>query len=413
MSASADLLKELRIDRKAAPPAPPGRGPRVVFGVLVVIALAGAGAWWMLRHKPVEVRTAPVAAIANGGESASVLDASGYVVARRMATVSAKITGKVREVFIEEGMRVEQGQVMATLDPVDADAQRALSAAQLDQSRTQVANVQAQLKQAEADALRLHTLVGQQLVSRSQYDQAVAARDALRAQLQAAQRGVGVAGRGLAIADNGVDNTIVRAPFAGVVTAKAAQPGEIVSPLATGGFTRTGIGTIVDMDSLEVEVDVGEAYIGRVQAKMPAEVVLNAYPDWRIPAEVIAIIPAADRGKATVKVRVAMKVKDARIVPDMGVRVSFLEKPRPAGDDKPQGVRVPAAALAQRDGKTVAFSVGEDGKVAMHAVSTGIDMGKDKQVLSGLAAGQSVVLDPPASLKDGDAVVESGEEAAP
>lgn len=413
MSASADLLKELRIDRKAAPPATPRRGPWVVLGVLAALALAGAGAWWMLRHKPVEVRTAPVAAIAIGGESASVLDASGYVVARRMATVSAKITGKVREVFIEEGMRVEQGQVMATLDPVDADAQRALSAAQLDQSRTQVANVQAQLKQAEADALRLHTLVGQQLVSRSQYDQAVAARDALRAQLQAAQRGVDVAGRSLTIADNGVDNTIVRAPFAGVVTAKAAQPGEIVSPLATGGFTRTGIGTIVDMDSLEVEVDVGEAYIGRVQAKMPAEVVLNAYPDWRIPAEVIAIIPAADRGKATVKVRVAMKVKDARIVPDMGVRVSFLEKPRPAGDDKPQGVRVPAAALAQRDGKTVAFSVGEDGKVAMHAVSTGIDMGKDKQVLSGLAAGQSVVLDPPASLKDGDAVVESGEEAAP
>jgi RND family efflux transporter MFP subunit len=413
MSASADLLKELRIDRKAAPPAPPRRGPWIVLGVLAVVALAGAGAWWMLRHKPVDVRTAPVAAIAAGGESASVLDASGYVVARRMATVSAKITGKVREVFIEEGMRVEQGQVMATLDPVDADAQRALSAAQLEQSRTQVANIQAQLKQAEADALRLHTLVGQQLVSRSQYDQAVAARDALRAQLQAAQRGVGVAGRSLTIADNGVDNTIVRAPFAGVVTAKAAQPGEIVSPLATGGFTRTGIGTIVDMDSLEVEVDVGEAYIGRVQAKMPAEVVLNAYPDWRIPAEVIAIIPAADRGKATVKVRVAMKVKDARIVPDMGVRVSFLEKPREAKDDKPQGVRVPAAALAQRDGKTVAFTVGEDGKVAMHAVSTGIDMGKDKQVLSGLAAGQSVVLDPPASLKDGDAVVETGDEATP
>ena len=413
MSASADLLKELRIDRKAAPPATPRRGPWVVLGVLAIVALAGAGAWWILRHKPVEVHTAPVAAIAAGGESASVLDASGYVVARRMATVSAKITGKVREVFIEEGMRVEQGQVMATLDPVDADAQRALSAAQLEQSRTQVANIQAQLKQAEADARRLHTLVGQQLVSRSQYDQAVAARDALRAQLQAAQRGVGVAGRSLTIADNGVDNTIVRAPFAGVVTAKAAQPGEIVSPLATGGFTRTGIGTIVDMDSLEVEVDVGEAYIGRVQAKMPAEVVLNAYPDWRIPAEVIAIIPAADRGKATVKVRVAMKVKDARIVPDMGVRVSFLEKPREAKDDKPQGVRVPTAALAQRDGKTVAFSVGEDGKVAMHAVSTGIDMGKDKQVLSGLAAGQSVVLDPPASLKDGDAVVESGEEAAP
>ena len=413
MNASAELLKELRIDRKAPPPAPPRRRRWWVLGVAAIVVLAAAAAWLALRHRPLEVHTAPVVAIGSGGESASVLDASGYVVARRTATVSAKITGKVREIRIEEGMRVEEGQIMGILDPVDADAQRALSAAQLEQSRTQVANMRAQLTQAEAEATRLQALVGRQLVSRSQFDQAVANRDALRAQLQAAQRGVTVAERNLSIADNGVDNTIVRAPFAGVVTAKAAQPGEIVSPLATGGFTRTGIGTIVDMDSLEVEVDVGEAYIGRVQPHMPAEVVLNAYPDWRIPAEVIAIIPAADRGKATVKVRVAMKVKDARIVPDMGVRVSFLEKPREAKDDTPQGVRVPAAALAQRDGRTVAFTVGDDDRARLHAVVTGIDMGKDKQVLSGLAAGESVVLDPPATLKDGDAVAEAGTGAAP
>ena len=263
---------------------------------------------------------------------------------------------------------------------------------------------------AEADASRLQTLVGQQLVSRSQYDEAVALRDGLRAQLLTAQRNVRVASNNLSISDLNVDNTIVRAPFSGVVTAKAAQPGEIVSPLATGGFTRTGIGTIVDMDSLEVEVEVGEAYIGRVQPKMPVEVVLNAYPDWKIPGEVIAIIPTADRGKATVKVRVAIKVKDPRIVPEMGVRVSFLEEAKPEQAQQPQGVRVPSAALLQRDGATSAFVVGEDNRVALHAVKTGIAMGDDRQVLSGLAAGDTVVVDPPESLKEGDKVAIAGAE---
>ncbi|WP_140726041.1 MULTISPECIES: efflux RND transporter periplasmic adaptor subunit [Gammaproteobacteria] len=405
MNTSADLLKELRIDRKAAPSEPPSRRWLwIAIGVVVVLLLLAAAAWLFGRARPVEVRTAPAVAISAGGASSSVLDASGYVVARRMATVSAKITGKVREVMIEEGMRVEEGQVMATLDPIDADAQRSLSASQLSAARSLVDNTQAQLKQAEAEAARLQALVGQQLVSRSQYDQAVAQRDALRAQLQNAQRNVKVSSDQLAISDIGVDNTVVRAPFAGVVTAKAAQPGEIVSPLATGGFTRTGIGTIVDMDSLEVEVEVGEAYIGRVQPKMPVEVVLNAYPDWRIPGEVIAIIPTADRGKATVKVRVAMQVKDPRIVPEMGVRVSFLEKAQPQEQSKPQGVRVPGGALVQRDGKTQVFALGAEDRVELREVKTGIDMGNDKQVLSGLAAGDTVVVEPPEALKDGDKV---------
>ena len=410
MNTSADLLKELRIDRKAPPPEPTSRrGLWITLGVIVaLLALAAAG--WALfgREKPIEVRTAPTVAMGNGGTAASVLDASGYVVARRMATVSAKITGKVREVLIEEGMKVDAGQVMATLDPVDADASRALSQAQVEAARSQVANVQAQLTEAEANARRLSSLVQQQLVARSQYDQAVAARDALRAQLQAAQRNVTVASRSLAISDNGVDNTIVRAPFAGVVIAKAAQPGEIVSPLATGGFTRTGIGTIVDMDSLEIEVEVGEAYIGRVQPKMAVEAVLNAYPDWKIPAEVIAIIPTADRGKATVKVRVALKVKDARIVPEMGVRVSFLEKPVEADEKKPEGVRVPAAAIVSRGQASVAFVVGGDDTVQAKVVKAGIEMGKDRQVLEGLSAGQTVVVEPPVALEDGDKVVVAG-----
>jgi RND family efflux transporter MFP subunit len=375
--------------------------------IVVLLVLAGI-AWFAFgRERPIEVTTVPVVAIQQGTASSSVLDASGYVVARRMATVSAKITGKVREVMIEEGMRVEEGQIMATLDPIDANAQRSLSASQLEAARSQLAGLQAQVAQADAEAARLQTLVGQQLVSRSQYDQAIAQRDSLRAQLRTAQRNTTVANDALAIAELGVDNNTVRAPFSGVVTAKAAQPGEIVSPLsAGGGFTRTGIGTIVDMDSLEIEVEVGEAFIGRVQPKMPVEATLNAYPEWKIPAEVIAIIPTADRGKATVKVRVALKVKDPRIVPEMGVRVSFLESAAPSQAAAPKGVRVPAAALVERDQKTVAFVVGDDKRVQQVPVTVGVALNNDRQVTAGLSAGQQVVANPPPELRDGSSVVE-------
>jgi len=245
-------------------------------------------------------------------------------------------------------------------------------------------------------------------VSKAQYDQAVSQRDALRAELLTAQRNAKVAEDGLHIADLGVDNTVVRAPFAGVVIAKAAQPGEIVSPLsAGGGFTRTGIGTIVDMDSLEVEVDVGESYIGRVQPKMPVEATLNSYPDWKIPAEVIAIIPTADRGKATVKVRVALKQKDARIVPDMGVTVSFLEKAPEADAEPRRGVRVPASAIVQRDGGDAVFVVGGGDEVELRRVQAGGALGSDREVVSGLAPGETVVVDPPDGLEEG-AVVSTG-----
>lgn len=406
MNASAELLKELRIDRGKAPPPPSRKGLWITLVVLVVLALLAAIAWWMLgRAKPVPVRTATVVAMGSGGsQSASVLDATGYVVARRIATVSAQITGRVEEVMIEEGQHVEEGQVLARLDPINADAEQRLARSQMASAQSQVQNVQAQLTQAQAEAGRLQSLVKQQLVSRSQYDQQVATRDALRAQLETARRNVQVARDQLKISDIGKDYTVVRAPFSGVITAKAAQPGEIVSPLsAGGGFTRTGIGTIVDMDSLEVEVDVGEAYIGRVQPKMPVEATLNAYPDWKIPAEVIAVIPTADRGKATVKVRIALKVKDPRIVPEMGVNVSFLEAAPKQQDATPPGVRVPAAAVTERDGAPAAFVVNAD-KVEQRTLKAGATLANDRQILGGLQAGETVVLDPPPTLKDGDAV---------
>jgi RND family efflux transporter MFP subunit len=406
MNKAADLLNELRIDRGAPAPASSRRGLWVTLGIGAAALVLAIAAWALFsRDDAVEVQTAQVVAIGGGSGNASVLDATGYVVARRMATVSSKVTGKVLEVMIEEGQKVAAGDVMARLDPLDANAQRALAASQVAAARSEIGSVRARLNEAEANAVRMDRLVQEKLVSTSQHDQAIAERDALRAQLATAEQNAQVAQSQLRITEQDVDNTVVRAPFAGVVIAKAAQPGEIVSPLsAGGGFTRTGIGTIVDMDSLEVEVEVGEAFIGRVQPKMPVEATLNAYPDWKIPAEVIAIIPAADRGKATVKVRIALKVKDPRIVPDMGVRVSFLEpaRPAPAVAEVP-GVLAPAAAIASRDGKDVAFVV-DDEKVSQRALRLGRKLGEDREVLDGLAGGDTVVLDPPKDLADGERV---------
>jgi RND family efflux transporter MFP subunit len=205
-----------------------------------------------------------------------------------------------------------------------------------------------------------------------------------------------------------LDNTIVRAPFAGVVTVKAAQPGEMISPISAGGGSiRTGIGTIVDMDSLEIQVDVSEAYINRVKSGQRVEAVLNAYPDWRIPADVIAIVPTADRSKATVKVRIALRTKDPRIVPEMGVRVAFLESDAPAAaagaPPPPRGVLVPAAALRDDGGTTIVF-VMRDGVAERRVVKTGGTIGDSRQIQAGVSTGDSVIVEAPPNLKDGDAV---------
>ncbi|MBB5209629.1 efflux RND transporter periplasmic adaptor subunit [Chiayiivirga flava] len=414
MNDSNQLLNELRINRgAAAAPAPRARWPWIVLALAV---LAGAAiAFALLRPQPVSVRTTTAQAIETGAggapAAASVLDATGYVTARRQATVSAKITGKVEAVYIEEGQRVEAGEVLARLEPTDADAQRALSDAQLAAARTQVAQVEAQLKLAEATLTRNRELAARKLVAASLLDQAQAERDALVAQLASVRRNVDVASEALKLSDIGVDNTVVRAPFAGVITVKAAQPGEIVSPMsAGGGFTRTGIGTVVDMDSLEVQVDVNEAFIGRVKPKQAVEAVLNAYPDWKIPAEVIAIVPTADRSKATVKVRIAFKEKDPRIVPEMGVRVSFLEDAKPLDATvaaAPVGVRVPAEAVVTRDGKTVVFVVREDIAKLREIVADDARNGQ-RRVTRGLGVGETVVIAPPAELVDGGTVVREG-----
>lgn len=399
------MLKELRIDRSRASKSRSNIGLIITITVGVLLAIAASVLVLFGRGGVAAVRTVVAQPLGAPGGSTTVLDASGYVTARRQATVSAKITGRVDEVLIEEGQKVEQGQVLARLDPVDAQAQRDLAASQLEAARAMLADLRVQLAQAERDRKRAEDLVPRKLLSAQSLEQARSAVGSLKARLAAQQRQVDVAQRGVESAQVGLDNTVVKAPFSGVITVKAAQQGEIVSPIsAGGGFTRTGIGTIVDMDSLEIEVEVNEAYIGRVKAGQPVEATLNAYPDWKIPADVIAIIPAADRSKATVKVRIGIKVKDPRIVPDMGARVSFLEERHAQGETKPlPGVLVPASAVASvGDGSRVFVVV--DGKVVARKVMLGQTFSDQRQVLDGIKSGERVVVAPPENLKEGDRV---------
>lgn len=406
----SELLKQLRIDRDAGA-AEAGPRSRLWIGAAAILLLVAlAVAWLLTREQALEVATQPARAIvsAAGGGSASVLDATGYVTARRQATVSAKVTGKVREVRIEEGQQVREGEILATLDDAEARADYGLRRAQVAAARAATAEIEASLANAEREYQRQLGLEARKLTSASALDAARTQAEALTARLASQRESVRVAEQALGAAQVQLDNTVVRAPFSGVVTVKAAQPGEMISPISAGGGSiRTGIGTIVDMDSLEIQVDVSEAYINRVKPGQPVEAVLNAYPDWRIPAQVIAIVPTADRSKATVKVRIALGLKDARIVPEMGVRVSFLEE-LPAGADAPktvalQGALVPLAAIRQEDGEDVVY-VARDGRAERRPVALGGTQGDARRVTDGVTPGEQVIVDAPAALRDGAAI---------
>jgi RND family efflux transporter MFP subunit len=405
---NANLLNELRIEGRQRDIDGDGGRRRLwpaVAGVLVVAVLGGGAAWWFLGVRPLSVQIATAVAPGSGGAAGAILQATGYITARRMATVSTQITGTLTQVLIEEGDRVEKGQVIARLE--DSGLRASLNAAEANvmTAQAQVVTAQAQLAQAEADSRRQESLVASGMATKQFAEQSRTAVATATAQLDARRREADSTRAQVAQAKVNFDYSVVRAPFSGVVTVKAAQVGEIVSPLsAGGGFTRTGVGTIVDMDSLEIDVDVSESYIGQVKPDMPAEAILSAYPEWKIPAHVIAIVPSADRGKATVKVRVALEQKDARIVPDMGARVSFLGPKATAAAPAPKGVLVPVQAIAQRDGKSVVFVV-ENDKARQRAVTPAVqDIGAMKLLPDAVNAGDRVILSPPSTLQDGASV---------
>lgn len=391
--------------------------PRWLLGAGLAVALLaaiGAGARWWIEGRPITVQTAaalaPDAASAAGGP-AVLLQATGYVTARRQATVSTQITGTLTEVLIEEGDHVERGQVLARLEDSALKASLSLAQANIATAEAQVAEARAQLHQAEADEKRLGELVASGMLSKQAGDQTRTTVVTSAATLDARSRAAEAAQAQLRAAQVNFGYSVLRAPFSGVVTVKAAQVGEIVSPLsAGGGFTRTGVGTIVDMDSLEVEVDVNEASISQVRAGMACEAVLDAYPDWRIPSKVIAVIPSADRGKATVKVRVALEQKDARLVPEMGARVSFLggTPAKPAAAAAPAtGALVPKEAVVEQAGASVVFVLaGAEGSRVQRRAVAPQDRGAMRLLPTGVQPGERVVLSPPPSLRDGAAVAD-------
>jgi RND family efflux transporter MFP subunit len=402
------LLDQLRIDRtEGEAGVAGGRRPWIIAGLVLLAALIAAALWLALSGgAALPVHTAMAQPITAGGGNASVLDATGYVTARREATVSAQITGTVTELLIEEGDHVKQGQVLARLDDTAQRAALTQAQAQLHSAQALLGQDQALLAQSERDVKRDEDLVKRNLVSQQAVEQARTQVDTGAAQLQSQRKQIDLAVANVRSAQVQLDYCTVRAPFTGVVIAKAAQVGEIISPFsAGGGFTRTGVGTLVDMDSLEIEVDVNEAYINRVLPGQPVESVLNAYPDWQIPSHVIAIIPTADRAKATVKVRIGLDVKDPRIVPDMGVRVSFLEEKKTATEpqQRAHGVLVPSAAL-RKDGSEDFVFVLKDKKAQRRAVTLGGTNGDSRQVLTGVSPGETVIVDAPAGLKDDAAV---------
>ncbi|HZF15260.1 MAG TPA: efflux RND transporter periplasmic adaptor subunit [Steroidobacteraceae bacterium] len=409
MPVDEDALNSLRIERATPVPARPG--PRRMAALVVAgLALAGGVAFWLMRGThAVEVETTIAQAVSGSG-AAAVLDASGYVVARRLATVSSKVTGKIVEVKVEEGMVVKEGQVLARLDDSLNRAQFEVATRQLEAARNDYGEVEVRLADAKRTMERRRTLRAQNLVSQTELDAAEAEAGALTARLAALNSQIEVAAGNVKLAQVGLDDLLVRAPFAGVVTSKDAQPGEMISPVsAGGGFTRTGIATVVDMDSREIEVDVNESFINRVSSGQRTEARLDAYPDWAIASHVINIVPTADRDKATVRVRLAFDQLDPRILPDMGVKVHFLDAaPVDPAAAKPVA-RLTNSAIAH-DGEQSIVWVINRGRVERRAVRLGAARGDSIDVLAGIRAGEVVVVNPPTALRDG-ATIRSKEKS--
>lgn len=405
MSFDQNALDSLRIERSPEPSRNNRQGGIYKWFIAAVLILAAvAAAYALFRDNAIEVETVTATAAASGGSSGgAVLNASGYVVARRQATVSAKVTGKVSEVLIEEGMEVKEGQLLARLDAMTTRPLLELSERQLEAATKNLQEVEVRLTEAERNLTRTQQLRADKLVSEQALDAAQAEVGALKARLEALKSEVKVAQSSVRVRAQDLDDLLVRAPFDGVVVSKDAQPGEMISPIsAGGGFTRTGIATVVDMDSREIEVDVNEAFINRVKAGQKAEAVLDAYPDWVIPCHVINIVPTADRQKATVRVRIGFDQLDPRILPDMGVKVSFLDDRagEPAAAAARPAVRVPSDAVI-KDGETSYVWRVRDEAVERVAVRTGGERSGQTELLSGIAAGDVLVAKPVEGLAEG------------
>lgn len=400
MAIDKQTLDELRIDRSGDDK--PSRTGRVILIAIVIVVIATI-VWAVLaRPGAVEVTVAEAKSVATSGGSggATVLNANGYVTARRAATVSSEVTGRVTEVLVEEGDLVEEGEILARIDPATPEAALQLSRAQAQAAESALRETAVRIEEAQLELRRVERLTRENIASQQDLDRARTTVAALQARLQAQRDELAVARRQTALRERDVDVTVIRAPFGGVVVSKNAQEGEMISPMSAGGsFTRTGICTIVDMSSLEIEVDVNESYINRVSENQRVIAVLDAYPDWEIPAHVIAVIPTADRQKATVRVRIGIDVKDSRILPDMGVKVRFIAS---ADEQRASStfVAIPKEAL-RRDGETDIVYVARGDVVERRAINVASTETESAMIRAGVAAGERVVVTADGDLEDG------------
>jgi len=395
-------LSDLKIDSEARNR--DGGGKRLMLLAAVVIVTVAVITIVFVGRGSVATVEVATARPAPAGGATTILNASGYVEPRRKATVSSKITGKVIEVLVDEGMIVEEGQVLARLD--DSDARRRYDAIRADRNvaRAGIEELEVNLADAERTLRRTKKLRVQGVASVQDLDSANAAVDAFRAKLTVARTSLDAAEAQLAVSAQDLENYTIRAPFAGVAVSKDAQPGEMVSPVsAGGGFTRTGISTIVDMESLEIEVDVNESHIAKVHVGQPADAILDAYPNWRIPATVRTVIPTADRQKATVKVRLTFDHLDPKILPDMGVKVAFQEIVTDDSTSTPPQSLVPRSALHEDNGQSVVFVVSEE-TIDRRAVTVGRVNDTVVEIMAGIVAGEKVVVEGPEDLANGDTV---------
>lgn len=400
-------LSSLKIQDSARTKGSAGKVLAYISATIGALVLLGGAILAIRGRKPeVEVTTARTA---GGTEQVTALNASGYVTPRRRATVAAKITGRVTGVFFDEGNNVKEGQLLATLD--DSDVQKSLAAAKADResSAAAIADLQVQLRLAEIQLKRTQGLVEAKIQTQEALDNASAAVDSLKAKIALTKQQVVGAEARIGEAQQAVDNCTIRAPFAGRIVSKDAQIGEMVSPIsAGGGFTRTGIATIVDMKSNEIEVDVNEAYIAKVKERQKVEARLDAYPDDKdkYAAHVRTVIPSADRQKATVKVRISFDQLDDKILPDMGVKVAFLEDEAPKRKDSNAVVAkavIPQGAV-HKEGNSQYVLLVKNGLLERRGVTLGTERGTDVDVIAGVNPGDTLVVKGPESLKDGQGV---------
>jgi HlyD family secretion protein len=396
-------LERLRIPRpgEERPPAAFSRS-RIILIVLgaVLLSLAGLYLWGPLQPAQ-EIATAVVARL-YPAQAYTVLNASGYVVAQRKAAVSSKSTGRLAYLGVEEGSRVKKGQIIATLENEDLMAARNQAVAQVKQAEADLGTAQAELVDARLQYRRYKTLVAQDLVPRQDFDTAVARYDKAKAGVAAAQARIKVARAGLANAQASLDYSYIRSPFDGVVTTKYADVGEVVAPFGAAANARAAVVTMADLNSLMVEVDVAESNLDKVHLGQPCEISLDAIPDRRFAGEVHMIVPTADRTKATVLTKVKFLETDDRILPEMSAKVAFLSKPMKAGERQPHLI-IPKTALVTRQGRSYSFLV-TGNRAKLVPITLGVPLNDLVEIKSGLKEGDRVVLNPPASLKDGSRV---------